>query len=134
MVNRRVVILGATKGMGRALARLMAARGDRICVLGRDQRELEKTVQDLAARGAALAVSAPCDLEEPATFEPALDEAVRMLDGLDTVVVTAAAFATQAQLESDRERLRRLLTVNFANTILFCESARTRLLRPGTVN
>ena len=120
--------------MGRALARAMAARGDRICLLGRDTAELEKSVQDLAARGAALAVTAPCDLEEPATFEPALGAAHRMLDGLDVVVVTAAAFGTQSQLEADRDRLQRLLMVNFTNTILFCEAARERLMRQGTVN
>lgn len=119
--------------MGRALARLMASRGDRICLMGRDSSELEISARDLAARGAALAVAVPCDLEEPVTFEPALDEAQRMLDGLDLVVVTAAAFGTQAQLEADRERLQRLLTVNFTNTILFCEAARARLLRPGAV-
>ena len=31
-----MVILGATKGMGRALARRMAARGDELFLLGRD--------------------------------------------------------------------------------------------------
>ena len=35
----RVVFLGATKGMGRALARLMAARGDRLFLLGRERVE-----------------------------------------------------------------------------------------------
>ncbi len=34
----KVVLLGATKGMGRALARRMAERGDRLFLLGRDPR------------------------------------------------------------------------------------------------
>ena len=34
----KVAFLGATRGMGRALARLMAARGDRLFLLGRDAR------------------------------------------------------------------------------------------------
>lgn len=134
MVARRVVILGGTKGMGRALARQMAARGDRLCLLGRDAAELEKSVRDLEARGAAGATYARCDLDDPTTFEPALDEAARLLDGLDVVVVTAAMFATQAELESDRRRLHHLLAVNFTNTILFCESARARLMNGRSVN
>jgi NAD(P)-dependent dehydrogenase (short-subunit alcohol dehydrogenase family) len=124
----RVAILGGTKGMGRALARLMAERGDRICLLGRDAGELEKSAHDLTARGAALAIPARCDLEDVTTFAPALDEAARGLGGLDIVVVTAATFAPQADLEADVARLERLLTVDFTNTILFCESARARLL------
>lgn len=134
VAGRRVVILGGTRGIGRALARRVAARGDRICLLGRDATALEKSVADLTVRGAASTTFVHCDLEAPETFPAALDEAARLLEGLDVVIVTAADFGTQTQLEADRARLRRLLTVNFVNTILFCESARERLLRPGVVN
>jgi short-subunit dehydrogenase len=48
----KVVFLGATKGMGRALARLMAQRGDRLFLLGRDHEDLEKSARDLEVHGA----------------------------------------------------------------------------------
>ena len=134
MVARRVVILGGTKGMGRSLARQMGARGDRIWLLGRDVGEVEKSVHDLEARGAAVAGFARCDLEDPTTFAPALEEAARVFDGIDVVVVTAAMFATQAELESDRTRLHRLLATNFTNTVLFCEVARGLLMNGRSVN
>ena len=44
------------------------------------------------------------------------------------MVVTAGLFATQDQLEADPGLARRLLTVDFANTVVFCEEARRRLL------
>jgi len=125
---RRVALLGGSRGMGRAVARAMAARGDAICLLGRDAAELERSVLDLKARGAVTASSAHCDLDDPAGFAAALDQASRSLNGLDVIVVTAADFATQTQLEADRDRLHHLLRVNFTNTILFCEAARERLL------
>ena len=50
---------------------------------------------------------------------------------LDVVVVTAGQFATQDRLEQDPELAHRLLTVNFANTVTFCERARRRLLARG---
>jgi len=112
----------------------MALRGDRICLLGRDPAELEKSVDDLKVRGASAAAMARCDLDDPTTFDLALAEASRLLDGIDVVLVTAATFATQAQLESDRPRLHRLLTANFTNTILFCEAARERLMAGQSVN
>src|SRR5262249_49401254 len=87
---------------------------------------------DLGARsGAAAAGTAPCDLERPDTFAPALAAAEAALGGLETVVVTAGAFGTQDELEADPERTRRLLTVNFTGTVLFCEEARRRLLARG---
>lgn len=128
----RVVILGATKGIGRAVARRMAARGDQVFLLGRDPDDLERSARDLEVRSGAAAGSVGtglCDLERPETFGPGLDAAETALGGLDCVVVTAADFATQEALEADRERLRRLLAVDFASTVLFCEEARERLLR-----
>ncbi|MCL4821221.1 MAG: SDR family NAD(P)-dependent oxidoreductase [Vicinamibacteria bacterium] len=130
----KAAILGATRGMGRALARAMAERGDTLCLLGRDVADLEKSARDAEARGGqaagAFAVAA-CDLERPETFGPALEAAEKALGGLDAVVVTAGMFATQDRLEADAELARRLLVVDFAHTVAFCEEARKRLLARG---
>ena len=126
----KVVLLGATKGMGRALARALAARGDRIFLLGRGD-DLGASARDLEIRSEAPVGSAYCDLEHPETFAPALDSAAAALGGFDTVIVTAGVFAVQAELERDPDLTRRLLVVNFAHTVLFCEEARKRLLRAG---
>jgi len=127
-----VALLGATKGMGRALARKMAARGDSLFLLGRTPEELSRSAADLEARGAQGEVKhAACDLLEPDTFATALDAAEEQLGRLDIVVVTAGLFGTQEQLEGDLELTRRLLTANYAHTVLFCEHARRRLLAKG---
>ena len=127
----RVAILGAPKGMGRALARRLAERGDRLVLLGRNGEELERSTRDLEVRGGGEegpVGTAVCDLERPETFAPALEAAETRLERLDAVVVTAGAFGTQEALEADPERLRRMLDANVTGTILFCEEARLRLL------
>lgn len=126
-----VVFLGATKGMGRALARLMAARGDRLALLGRDSVDLSRSASDLRAFGAGAVETIECDLLERSTFGPALDRAATALGRLDVVVVTAGLFATQEELENDAELRDRLLTADFTNTVHFCEEARARLLANG---
>jgi len=128
----KVVFLGATRGMGRALARLMAQRGDRLFLLGRDPEELARSTQDLEViSGGGRVDAALCDLLQPATFSAALDQATQALNGFDAVVVTAGLFATQEQLEADAALCGDLLTANFTNTIQFCEEARRRLLAAG---
>ena len=128
----KVVFLGATRGMGRALARLMAQRGDRLFLLGRDPEELARSAQDLEViAGGGTVEAALCDLLQPETFSAALDQATQALGGFDTVVVTAGLFATQEQLEADAALRGDLLTANFTNTIQFCEEARRRLLAAG---
>ncbi|HVR71517.1 MAG TPA: SDR family NAD(P)-dependent oxidoreductase [Vicinamibacteria bacterium] len=128
----RVAFLGATRGMGRALARLMAESGHELFLLGRHPADLEKSAHDLEVRGGHGPVRvASCDLARPETFAPALEAAEAALGGLDAVVVTAGLFATQDRLEEDVELARQVLEVDFTNTVVFCEHARRRLLARG---
>jgi decaprenylphospho-beta-D-erythro-pentofuranosid-2-ulose 2-reductase len=129
----KAVILGGTSGMGRAIARLLAERGDATFLLGIGDDDLAASAADLAARHPKHAATgtAVCDLERPDTFAPALDAAEAALGGFDSVIVTAALFASQEALEADIELTRRLVTVNYAHTLVFCEHARKRLLARG---
>ena len=131
----RAVVLGATRGMGRAVARQLAGRGDRLFLLGRDPESLARSAADLEIRSAdtvaAPVKTATCDLRDPGTFAPALDRADAELEGFDTVVVTAGVFASQQELERDAKLREELLAVDFVNTIQFCELARERLLARG---
>lgn len=132
--SRNVVFFGATKGMGRSLARLLAGRGDRLFLIGRDLEELGRSARDLEARAGVDAESfgtATADLADPSTFGPALDQAAAALGEVDTVVVTAGVFATQDDMEADPEKVKWLLDIDFTHTILFCEEARKRLLARG---
>ncbi len=133
-----VALAGGTRGIGRALARELVARGHRVALLGRDREQLARSAADLAARGTggSAVPTAELDLRRPETFGAALDAADAAFreagaGGIDTVVLTAAEFATQDELEADLERLHRLLDADFTAGILFCEEARRRLLARG---
>ncbi len=129
----KVVVLGGTAGIGRAVAQRLAERGDEVFLLGRSAADLARSAADLTARHPAQVAAgyASCDLERPEDFGAALDAADAALGGFDAVVVTAAMFATQDALEADVELARRLTMVNYANTVVFCEHARKRLLARG---
>lgn len=127
------VILGGTAGMGRAIAQRLAERGESVFLLGNETGDLARSAADLTARHPQKATvgHALCDLERPEGFAAALDAADAALGGFDTVIVTAAMYATQDALEADVELTRRLVTINYANTVVFCEHARKRLLARG---
>ena len=133
----KVAFLGATKGIGRSLARAMAERGHELFLLGRNEDDLRRSAIDLelrANRGNNVQY-AVCDLEDLTTIAPALDAADKALGGFNCVVVTAGLYGTQDQLEADPAYAHRVLSVNFANTVYFCELARTRMQArgPGTL-
>lgn len=119
--------------MGRAIARRLVERGDAVFLLGNEEAELARSAADLKAHhpaGAAVGY-AVCDLAAPEGFAAALDAADVALGNFDAVVVTAAIFATQDALEADIELTRKLVTLDYANTLVFCEHARKRLLARG---
>jgi decaprenylphospho-beta-D-erythro-pentofuranosid-2-ulose 2-reductase len=129
----KAVVLGGTTGIGRSLSRQLVERGDSVFLMGLDHDDLERSAADLRARAARLVSvgQAVCNLEQPEQFAPALDAADTFLGNFDAVIVTAAMFATQDALEADIELTRRLVTVNYANTVVFCEHVRKRLLSRG---
>lgn len=129
----KAIVFGGTAGIGRAVAQQLAARGNLVCLMGRSADELVRSAADLTARHPSQMPASwvVCDLEQPAMFAAALDDADQKLGGFDAVIVTAAMFATQDALEADVEFARRLVTANFANTVTFCEHARVRLLARG---
>lgn len=128
----KVAFVGGTRGMGRALTRLLAERGDAVTLLGRDAAELELSARDLTARGARGPVATGhLDLAEPDGFGAGLDAADHAMGGFDALVVTAADFAAQKDLERDPARLRRLLDANFTGTAVLCQQAAERLAARG---
>jgi decaprenylphospho-beta-D-erythro-pentofuranosid-2-ulose 2-reductase len=127
----KVAIIGATRGMGRALARRLAERGDALFLLGRDEAELALSARDLEARGAPSVSHARLDLGEPAGFTAALDAADHALSRFDALVVTGGLFARQAELAADPARLAALLHANFTGTVLLCQQAAERMAARG---
>lgn len=128
----KVVLLGATRGIGRALARQLAARGDHVFILGRDPEATAALCDELADLGTLGPVQwAACDLDDTSSMVPALQAADRALGGLDTVVLTAGVFALQRDLDDDPARVHELLRVNLAGTVVFCEAARRLLVGKG---
>ena len=129
------VIIGATRGMGRAVARQLVERGDDVFLLGRSADDLQRSAADLMARREQARVgTATCNLADASGFPAALDAAEHALGRIEAVVVTAGLFGTQDALEADLDRAKAVLDVNFTGTVLFCEHARKRLLAGGGGN
>ncbi len=132
----KYAIVGASKGMGRALARELVQAGHQICLMGRDLDDLRKSAADLSVRGGTnhephVAV-VHCDLDDAHGLERAVAEADERLGGMDGLIITAALFGTQDALEADTLRATQLLTVNVAHTIALAEYARKTMMARGS--
>ena len=116
--GRRVLITGASHGIGARTAEVLASRGARLLVTGRD----EVALGDVAARCRALAH--PADLADPAAVEGLARWAVES-GPPDVVILGAGVGWSGALTEMADADLERLVAVN-----LVAPMRLTRLLLP----
>jgi NAD(P)-dependent dehydrogenase (short-subunit alcohol dehydrogenase family) len=89
LAGRRVLITGAARGIGAALAERLAARGARLALVGLEREKLEQ----LAQRCGEGTFVADCDVSEHGQVTEAIDAAAEALGGLDVVVANAGIAA-----------------------------------------
>lgn len=89
-------VVGGTRGLGRAVAELLAAEGARVAVLGRDPDALDDTVHALRRAGAPEAVGLAAELVDPDAVSGVFDRLGQRWPMLN-VLVNAAGPATQRQ-------------------------------------
>ncbi|MFE1551774.1 SDR family NAD(P)-dependent oxidoreductase [Streptomyces sp. NPDC058718] len=86
--GRRVLVSGASRGLGRAVARAFAANGDRVAVhFGSREEEARTTLASLAGGGHTLVGG---DLADPSGAAAVVDAAAEALGGIDVLVNNAA--------------------------------------------
>lgn len=95
------MIIGAGSAIAEAAARLWAAQGHSLYLLGRDEERLSAMAADLKIRGAAVAKHGALDMNEFARHASAIDAAATALDGLDTVLIAHGTLGDQKKCEQD---------------------------------
>lgn len=83
---RRVVVVGASSGLGRCIGVGLARRGSRVALLARRKDRLERA----AAEAGEGAVPVACDVTDETSIQDAVEEAARTLGGIDALVYTPA--------------------------------------------
>lgn len=98
---KKILIIGATSAIAEATARLWAAEGHRLYLIGRNDERLETMAADLKIRGAEAVKYAALDLNDFAQHGAALDAAAAALEGLDIVLIAHGTLGDQKASEQD---------------------------------
>lgn len=86
--GRTALVTGAGSGIGSAIARLLAARGAGVSLVGRQEEPLRELAAEISAAGGT-ALVVPGDVSEPAAVEHAVAETVRHFGALHLAVNNA---------------------------------------------
>jgi NAD(P)-dependent dehydrogenase (short-subunit alcohol dehydrogenase family) len=90
LASKRVVITGAARGLGRALAIKAADQGADIVLLGRDPAALGSVVAAIKARSARDAMVVPCDLGRPDSIQEACARTLATAPIVDVLINNGA--------------------------------------------
>lgn len=129
--GRTAFILGASAGIAQASARLLAADGATLYLLGRSMKRLEKTRHRLldAVPGAEIVLEEG-DPEDEKTVEAAARAAHAVKQRLDIVIGTVATGGTGPLIEQDLETFTDLVMGNLRSNFLALRHS-APLMTPG---
>jgi NADP-dependent 3-hydroxy acid dehydrogenase YdfG len=121
-LNGKVALVtGASRGIGAAVARALAAEGVRLALASRSG-------DDLGIDGA---LARACDVRRPDDLESLVAEAVERHGRLDILVVNAGVGAYGPFLELDPEHMEEMIDVNVKGTLYAVRAALPHLLESG---
>ena len=131
--GRVVLITGAARGLGRACARIFAARGASLFLVDVLEGQLAETRAELEAAGAACR-SMTCDISRREACRAAVDAAVDAFGGLDVLCNVAATLRFHHVADVTQEDWEKVLAVNLSAPFYFSQAAIPHLLaRNGNI-
>ena len=112
LTHATAIVTGATSGIGREMARQLAAATVNVVVGGRRTELLDQLVETIQTEGGR-AVAVAGDVTNSDTRRQLIESAERQFGGLDILVNNAGIGAMGPFAEATPERLRKIMEVNF---------------------
>ncbi len=124
----RVLVTGASRGIGRAVVELLVERGALVAAVGREEDALVR----LARKDPARITVMIGDVADPSQRDRIVDHAATALGGLDGLVCCAGIARHQPVGAIDEATVTRQLAVNFVAPLLLSQDAARVMRKAGT--
>jgi len=130
---RHAIVVGASSGIGEAIARQLVAGGCRVALVARRREALERLAAELGGDAHALVV--PHDVQHADEVATLFPEVCRQLGGLDLLVYAAGVMPHVAPDEYDVAKDREIVAVNVVGAMAWINQAAQRFARAraGTI-
>ncbi|NXE92794.1 DHI1 dehydrogenase, partial [Menura novaehollandiae] len=121
--GKRVIVTGASTGIGEQIAYHLARMGSHVLVTARTEAKLQKVVQRCLELGAASARFVSGTMEDTAFAQHVVREAQTSLGGLDMLILNHVGASYFGFFDGDVEHVRKLLEINFLSYVAMTTSA-----------
>jgi len=130
LCGRTALVTGASSGIGRELARALAAAGANVVATARRVERLEELVLDIEAAGGR-AIAVPADVEDEASLIAAFDAGETRFGVIDTVYANAGMDVEGLATDLSPDAFDRVLRINTRGVFLTAREAARRLIAAG---
>lgn len=127
MSKGTVIVTGASRGIGAAIARRLAAEGYDLALVARNAELLQQVVESLEGAGRFIAV--PADVSDAAAATDLVDRVQEELDPIYGLVNNAGITRDTLLLRMSEEQFRQVLDVNLTGTFLLTKAVTQPMMR-----
>lgn len=124
LTGRVALVTGASSGIGRAMARALAAEGMRVALIGRSTERLNLLADEIGSQAAAIAA----DLIIADQLENAVAETVARFGHIDVLLPNAGVYVPGDVAEGDPDAWDRLIAINVSSVFRL-----VRAVLPGMI-
>jgi len=125
LAGKVAVVTGASSGIGRALANMLAAEGVKLVLVGRSAERLQKVAKNLSA---VESLVLPVDLARPAEVERVASEAMARFGCIDILLANAGHYRPGKVAEDSADTWDEMLAVNVNSVFRLCRAVLPQMI------
>ena len=130
IAGRAVVVTGATRGIGKGIARVFANSGARVLIAGRDPETAQAAATELSAEGGDVSYVL-ADVSRREDCARLADTATERLGGIDVLCANAGIFPARRLADMTDDDIEGTLGTNLTGTVLSVQACLPALARSG---
>lgn len=130
--GKTVFITGASRGIGKAAALMMAKEGAEMVVCATTTTDVELVAQEIRAAGGK-AVALACNVTDKASVDTAMAAAIEAFGKIDVVINNAGITADATMLKMTEEQFDKVVNVNLKGTFNVGQAGAKLMMEKGGV-